>query len=43
MLAVIDALSASAVPADATLSSFLPFIDIAAARHERADLRLFAN
>lgn len=43
MLTVIDALSASTVPADAALSSFLPFIDIAAARHERADLRLFAN
>lgn len=27
----------------AELSSFLPFIDIAAARHTRADLRLFVN
>ena len=31
------------LPEDAELSSFIPFLEIAAARHARADLRLFAN
>jgi urease accessory protein len=39
----IDALIARLVPDDAELSSFVPFLEIAAARHARADLRLFAN
>jgi urease accessory protein len=43
MLPLIDDLSADPVSPDAALSSFLPFIEIAAARHERAHLRLFAN
>jgi urease accessory protein len=41
-LPVIEQLIAEAADAD-ELSSFLPFIDIAAARHARADLRLFVN
>jgi urease accessory protein len=39
----IDALIARLVPDDAELSSFVPFLEIAAARHARADLRLFVN
>jgi urease accessory protein len=39
----IDALIARPVPDDAELSSFVPFLEIAAARHARADLRLFVN
>ncbi|MCA6097835.1 urease accessory protein UreF [Bradyrhizobium sp. WSM 4400] len=31
------------VPIDAEMESFLPFLDVASARHEQADLRLFAN
>jgi urease accessory protein len=42
-LPLIDALVAQPVPDDAELSSFLPFLEIAAARHARADLRLFVN
>jgi urease accessory protein len=42
-LPLIDTLVARPVPDDAGLSSFVPFLDIAAARHARADLRLFAN
>jgi urease accessory protein len=42
-LPLIDDLVARAAPDNAMLSSFLPFLEIAAARHERADLRLFAN
>jgi urease accessory protein len=42
-LPLIDALTAEPVPDDAELSSFIPFLEIAAARHARADLRLFAN
>jgi urease accessory protein len=42
-LPLIDTLVARAVPDDAGLSSFVPFLEIAAARHARADLRLFAN
>jgi urease accessory protein len=40
---LIDALVAQPVPDDAELSSFVPFLEIAAARHARADLRLFVN
>jgi urease accessory protein len=42
-LSLIEQLAARPVPADAELASFLPFLEIAAARHARADLRLFAN
>ena len=42
-VALIEGLVAQPVPADAELSSFIPFLEIAAARHARADLRLFAN
>jgi urease accessory protein len=42
-LPLIDTLVADRVPDDAKLSSFIPFLEIAAARHARADLRLFAN
>ena len=37
------AVPGAAVPEDAEMESFLPFVDIASARHELADLRLFAN
>lgn len=43
MLPLIDDLSALPIATDAQLSGFLPFMDIAAARHTRADLRLFSN
>jgi urease accessory protein len=42
-LPLIEALVAQPLPEDAELSSFVPFLEIAAARHARADLRLFAN
>jgi urease accessory protein len=42
-LPLIDTLVAQPVRRDAELSSFIPFLEIAAARHARADLRLFAN
>ncbi len=42
-LPLIETLIARSVPHDAELSSFIPFLEIAAARHARADLRLFAN
>jgi urease accessory protein len=42
-LPLIDTLVARPVPDDAGLSSFVPFLEIAATRHARADLRLFAN
>jgi urease accessory protein len=42
-LPLIDALVAQPVPDDTELSSFVPFLEIAAARHARADLRLFVN
>jgi len=42
-LPLIDALVADPLPDDAELSSFMPFLEIAAARHARADLRLFVN
>ena len=42
-LPLIDQLSAAPVSDDARLSSFVPFLDIAAAQQAQADLRLFAN
>jgi urease accessory protein len=42
-LPLIETLVAEPVRHDAELSSFIPFLEIAAARHARADLRLFAN
>jgi urease accessory protein len=42
-LPLIEQLAAQDVPDDVELSSFVPFLDIAAARHAQADLRLFAN
>jgi urease accessory protein len=42
-LPLIEKLVAEPVPADAELASFLLFLEVAAARHARADLRLFAN
>lgn len=42
-LPLIETLVAQPVPEDAELSSFVPFLEIAAAWHARADLRLFAN
>jgi urease accessory protein len=39
----IEQLVAQDVPDDVELSSFVPSLDIAAARHAQADLRLFAN
>lgn len=42
-LPLIDELVTQPVPDDAGLSSFVPFLEIAAARHARADLRLFVN
>jgi urease accessory protein len=42
-LPLIEQLAASATPDDAELESFVPFLDVAAARHAQADLRLFAN
>jgi urease accessory protein len=42
-LPLIDTLVAQKTPDNAELASFLPYLEIAAARHARADLRLFAN
>jgi len=42
-LPLIDQLSAAPVPDYARLSSFVPFLDIAAAQQAQASLRLFAN
>ncbi|MCA1394959.1 urease accessory UreF family protein [Bradyrhizobium sp. BRP56] len=42
-LPLIERFVAEPVAADAALESFLPFLDVASARHEQADLRLFAN
>jgi urease accessory protein len=42
-LPIIERLVAEPVPDDAELSSFVPFLEIAAARHARSDLRLFVN
>ena len=42
-LPLIESLIATPVAADTELASFVPFLEIAAARHERAELRLFSN
>jgi urease accessory protein len=42
-LPLIEQLAAEEVQDDAQMQSFLPFIEIASARHAQADLRLFAN
>lgn len=42
-LPVIEQLAVQDMSDDVELSSFVPFLDIAAARHAQADLRLFAN
>jgi urease accessory protein len=42
-LVLIDSSIAEPVPEQFELASFTPFIDIAAARHAQADLRLFVN
>jgi urease accessory protein len=42
-LSLIEELAAEPVPNGAEMESFLPFLDIASARHEQADLKLFAN
>lgn len=42
-LSLIEELAAEPVPDAAEMTSFLPFLDIASARHELADLKLFAN
>lgn len=43
LLPLIDALVATPLDDDAELESFIPILDIAAARHVHAELRLFAN
>lgn len=43
LLPLIDALVATPVDDDAAFESFIPVLDIAAARHVHAELRLFAN
>ena len=43
LLPLIEELVSHTLPAEPELESFMPFLDIAAARHARADLRLFAN
>jgi urease accessory protein len=42
-LPLIEELASRAVPDGAEIESFVPFLDIASARHAQADLRLFAN
>lgn len=42
-LPLIEELAAVSVPDGAEMESFLPFLDIASAHHEQADLKLFAN
>jgi urease accessory protein len=42
-LPLIEELASRAVPEETEMESFVPFLDIASARHARADLRLFAN
>lgn len=42
-LAIVAEVAAVPVPPDAEIESFTPWLDIAAARHVRAPLRLFAN
>jgi urease accessory protein len=42
-LPLIEELASRAIPNGAEMESFIPFLDIASARHAQADLRLFAN
>jgi len=42
-LPLIEELAARATPEGTEMESFIPFLDIASARHTQADLRLFAN
>jgi urease accessory protein len=42
-LPLIEELASRAIPDEAEMQSFIPFLDIASARHAQADLRLFAN
>jgi urease accessory protein len=42
-LPLIEELAARAIPDEAEMESFMPFLDVASARHAQADLRLFAN
>jgi urease accessory protein len=42
-LPLIEDLAARAIPDGTEMESFVPFLDIASARHSQADLRLFAN
>jgi urease accessory protein len=42
-LPLIDSLTARPVADETEMESFVPFLDIASARHAQADLRLFAN
>ena len=42
-LPLIESLAAGPVADETGMESFLPFLDIASARHAQADLRLFAN
>ncbi len=42
-LPLIEELASRAIPDGTEMESFVPFLDIASARHAQADLRLFAN
>jgi urease accessory protein len=42
-LPLIEELASRAIPEGTEMESFVPFLDIASARHAQADLRLFAN
>ncbi|MDF3808853.1 MULTISPECIES: urease accessory UreF family protein [Rhodopseudomonas] len=42
-LPLIEQLMLHSIPTETELRSFLPYLEVAAARHTRADLRLFAN
>jgi urease accessory protein len=42
-LPLIEELAARPTPDEMAMESFIPFLDIASARHAQADLRLFAN
>ena len=42
-LPLIEELASRAIPNEVEMESFVPFLDIASARHAQADLRLFAN
>jgi urease accessory protein len=42
-LPLIERLTSCETPDATDMESFIPFLDVAAARHSQADLRLFAN